>query len=119
MGRKKSDIKYDTIKIPEGLTDEVDKIVLESKGIYTSRTDVVKTAVREFVERRIESYGREKRISAARADGKQSKLTGDGLAESKERSKGTDKDSKVNAGNQQPDIGEVGEGTTLNLGRDD
>jgi len=37
---------YDTIKIPEGLTNKIDDLIRESKGDFTSRTDVVKYAVR-------------------------------------------------------------------------
>ena len=38
--------KYDTIKIPEGLTLKIDQIISESEGDFTSRTDVIKYAVR-------------------------------------------------------------------------
>jgi hypothetical protein len=38
--------KYDTIKIPEGLTKKVDELIKESKGDFTSRTDVIKYAIR-------------------------------------------------------------------------
>jgi Arc/MetJ-type ribon-helix-helix transcriptional regulator len=46
MARKKMNIHYDTIKIPEGLTRRIDKMVKESVGDFTSRTDVIKYAVR-------------------------------------------------------------------------
>jgi Arc/MetJ-type ribon-helix-helix transcriptional regulator len=46
MGRKKTGNRYDTIKIPEGLTAKIDLLVKESKGDFTSRTDVIKFAVR-------------------------------------------------------------------------
>lgn len=42
--RKKTGTKYDTIKIPEGLTKEIDTLVKAEK--YTSRTDLIKFAVR-------------------------------------------------------------------------
>ncbi|MBT4350996.1 hypothetical protein HOD20_00575 [archaeon] len=38
--------KYDTIKIPEGLTLKIDQLISESDGDFTSRTDVIKYAVR-------------------------------------------------------------------------
>lgn len=38
--------KYDTIKIPEGLTRKIDELVKRSEGDFTSRTDVIKYAVR-------------------------------------------------------------------------
>jgi Arc/MetJ-type ribon-helix-helix transcriptional regulator len=44
--RKKTGTKYDTIKIPEGLTKKIDELVKESQGDFTSRTDVIKYAVR-------------------------------------------------------------------------
>lgn len=44
--RKKTGTKYDTIKIPEGLTKKIDELVKESNGDFTSRTDVIKYAVR-------------------------------------------------------------------------
>jgi Arc/MetJ-type ribon-helix-helix transcriptional regulator len=44
--RKKTGTKYDTIKIPEGLTKKIDELVKASKGDFTSRTDVIKYAVR-------------------------------------------------------------------------
>ncbi len=46
MARKKTGTKYDTIKIPEGLTAKIDHLVKESHGDFTSRTDVIKFAVR-------------------------------------------------------------------------
>jgi Arc/MetJ-type ribon-helix-helix transcriptional regulator len=46
MTRKKTGLRYDTIKIPEGLTRKIDELVKESAGDFTSRTDVVKFAVR-------------------------------------------------------------------------
>lgn len=46
MARRKTGNKYITIKIPEGLTRKIDDMVKESKGDFTSRTDVVKFAVR-------------------------------------------------------------------------
>ncbi len=44
--RRKTGTKYDTIKIPEGLTRKIDILVKDSKGDFTSRTDVIKYAVR-------------------------------------------------------------------------
>ncbi len=44
--RKKTGIKYITVKIPEGLAAKIDQLVTESKGDFTSRTDVIKYAVR-------------------------------------------------------------------------
>jgi Arc/MetJ-type ribon-helix-helix transcriptional regulator len=44
--RKKTGNKYDTIKIPDGLTRKIDELVKESDGDFTSRTDVIKYAVR-------------------------------------------------------------------------
>ena len=46
MARKKTNNKYDTIKIPNGLTKKIDELIKESHGDFTSRTDVIKTAVR-------------------------------------------------------------------------
>ncbi|MBN2367860.1 hypothetical protein JXC34_02500 [Candidatus Woesearchaeota archaeon] len=44
--RRKTGTKYDTIKIPEGLTAKIDEMIEDSKGDFTSRTDVIKYAVR-------------------------------------------------------------------------
>ena len=41
--------EYITIKIPRELLTECEKIVEESKLGFTSRTDVVKTAIRNFL----------------------------------------------------------------------
>jgi len=43
---RKTGTKYDTIKIPEGLTRKIDELVMKSEGDFTSRTDVIKYAVR-------------------------------------------------------------------------
>ena len=43
-GQTKTD--YDTIKIPKGLTVKIDKLIKDSRGDFTSRTDVIKFAVR-------------------------------------------------------------------------
>jgi len=51
--RKKTGTKYITIKIPEGLARKIDEMVLESKSDFTSRTDVVKYAVRLLYSKRI------------------------------------------------------------------
>lgn len=52
MVRRKTGNKYDTIKIPEGLTTKIDELIKESKGDFTSRTDVIKYAVRLlYIER--------------------------------------------------------------------
>ena len=39
-------IKYDSIKIPEALGKEIDRFIVSSKGLYISRADVVKHALR-------------------------------------------------------------------------
>lgn len=44
--RKKTDNIYVTIKIPLGLSNNIDKLIKNSNGDYTSRTDVIKFAVR-------------------------------------------------------------------------
>ena len=46
MTRQKTGIHYVTIKIPQGLALKIDEMVKESKGDFTSRTDVIKFAVR-------------------------------------------------------------------------
>ena len=46
MARKVTGTKYDTLKIPEGLTKKIDELMELEKGDFTSRTDVVKYAVR-------------------------------------------------------------------------
>ena len=38
--------EYTTIKIPEGLTVKIDELIEKSNGDFTSRTDVIKYAVR-------------------------------------------------------------------------
>ncbi len=38
--------KYMTVKLPHGLISKIDKMIEESNHDYTSRTDVIKTAVR-------------------------------------------------------------------------
>jgi Arc/MetJ-type ribon-helix-helix transcriptional regulator len=49
MARKKTGTKYDTIKIPEGLTSKIDELIKLNPD-FTSRTDVIKYAVRLFYE---------------------------------------------------------------------
>ncbi len=46
MSRHKTNNKYTTIKIPAGLTKKIDELIEMEKGDYTSRTDVIKQAVR-------------------------------------------------------------------------
>ena len=46
MARKKTNNKYTTIKIPTGLTKKIDELIEMEKGDFTSRTDVIKQAVR-------------------------------------------------------------------------
>jgi Arc/MetJ-type ribon-helix-helix transcriptional regulator len=43
---KRNSTKYITVKIPDGLTRKIDELVQDSKGDFTSRTDVIKYAVR-------------------------------------------------------------------------
>ena len=52
MARKRTENKYDTIKIPEGLTAKIDELIKLSEGDYTSRTDVIKYAVRQLYDRK-------------------------------------------------------------------
>lgn len=44
--RRKTGNKYDTIKIPHGLTRKIDELIQKSRNDFTSRTDVIKYAVR-------------------------------------------------------------------------
>lgn len=44
--RRKTGTKYDTMKIPEGLTRKIDEIIKGGDHDFTSRTDVIKYAVR-------------------------------------------------------------------------
>lgn len=55
MSRKITGNKYDTIKIPEGLTAKIDQLIKDSNHEYTSRTDVIKMAVRLLY------YGKQKK----------------------------------------------------------
>lgn len=50
LGRYKVNTRYDTIKIPSGLTKKIDELIEQEKGDYTSRTDVIKHAVRLLYE---------------------------------------------------------------------
>jgi Arc/MetJ-type ribon-helix-helix transcriptional regulator len=54
--RKKTGNKYDTIKIPDGLTKKIDMLVSDSKGDFTSRTDVIKFAVRLLYKEKTGSF---------------------------------------------------------------
>jgi Arc/MetJ-type ribon-helix-helix transcriptional regulator len=45
---KQKNAKYYTIQIPCGLAKKIDKMIQDSNGDFTSRTDVVKTALRLF-----------------------------------------------------------------------
>ena len=44
MRRRKNE--YCTVKIPTGLAIKIDEFIKKSKGDFTSRTDVIKYAVR-------------------------------------------------------------------------
>jgi Arc/MetJ-type ribon-helix-helix transcriptional regulator len=46
VARFKTGNKYITIKIPEGLTKLIDEMISAKNSTYTSRTDVIKDAVR-------------------------------------------------------------------------
>jgi Arc/MetJ-type ribon-helix-helix transcriptional regulator len=54
--RRKTGTKYITIKIPEGLAKKIDEIVKQSKHDYTSRTDVIKFAVRLLYKEKTGEY---------------------------------------------------------------
>jgi Arc/MetJ-type ribon-helix-helix transcriptional regulator len=56
MTRQKTGTKYDTIKIPEGLTAKIDTLLKDSKNDYTSRTDVIKMAVRLLYWEKFKKY---------------------------------------------------------------
>jgi len=56
MTRTKSGIKYITIKIPDGLAKKIDELVAESKHDFTSRTDVIKFAVRLLHKQKTGEY---------------------------------------------------------------
>jgi Arc/MetJ-type ribon-helix-helix transcriptional regulator len=43
---RKTGNKYTTVKIPTGLTKKIDQLIQESENDFTSRTDVIKHAVR-------------------------------------------------------------------------
>jgi len=40
-----------TIRLPNGLIDKMDKLLKDEGSIYASRTDIVLTALREFLIR--------------------------------------------------------------------
>lgn len=50
MARKKTGNSYVTIKLPSGLVDKIDTLIEKSKGDYTSRTDVIKYALRRLLD---------------------------------------------------------------------
>ena len=92
MARKKTTIKYDTIKIPEGLTLKIDVMQKASMGDYTSRTDVIKDAVRQLWGKKgFERFENENDAS------KQGAIRRDGLAESKDGSEGANKTGQDDA----------------------
>lgn len=49
MRGKRSNI-YDTVKIPRGLTNQIEELMDDSEGNFTSRTDVIKHCVRKYYE---------------------------------------------------------------------
>ncbi|MEM4397444.1 MAG: ribbon-helix-helix domain-containing protein [Candidatus Woesearchaeota archaeon] len=51
MARKKTGNIYITIKLPEGTVKKIDEIIQKSDGDFTSRTDVIKTAIRDMYYR--------------------------------------------------------------------
>jgi len=46
IARAKTNNKYVTVKIPQGLSLKIDEMIENSQGDFTSRTDVIKYAVR-------------------------------------------------------------------------
>lgn len=46
MRTKRYGTVYDTIKIPNGLTKKIDELIKQSNNDFTSRTDVIKFAIR-------------------------------------------------------------------------
>jgi Arc/MetJ-type ribon-helix-helix transcriptional regulator len=53
---RKTGTHYDTIKIPEGLTKKIDELIKKSKHDFTSRTDVIKFAVRLLHKQKTGDY---------------------------------------------------------------
>src|SRR3990167_850611 len=92
MARKKTTIKYDTIKIPEGLTLKIDVMQKASMGDYTSKTDVIKDAVRLLWGKKGFEKGEIENVKS-----EQSATRGDGLAESKDGSEGANKTGQDDA----------------------
>lgn len=48
--KKKTNIKYTTAKIPEGITELIDLLIKTEK--FTSRTDVIKHCIRKYANER-------------------------------------------------------------------
>ena len=59
MGRRKVSHKYVTLKVPDGLADKIDELIKLSEGDFTSRTDVVKYAVRLLYREKMELHGKD------------------------------------------------------------
>lgn len=99
---KKKIIHYDTIKIPEGITKIIDKIVDESEGLFTSRTDLIKHCIIKYTEGK--NYGYRKNKKRTRTDEQETiridYIAGNGLAEIEAGSQRTDKDSHADVGNK-------------------
>ena len=43
---------YRSVSLPEGLYEELDRFVIKAKGKYVSVAEVLRVAVREFLERK-------------------------------------------------------------------
>lgn len=93
--------RYDTIKIPEVVTKMIDDIIIEADGFFASRTDVIKYALLEFVDKR----KRDRREEIER----QNAIRREGLERCNYGCQGTGETRAVDSGNPYCNSGESGE----------
>ena len=61
---------FDTYRIPKAVTKKIDKLIEDSSGEFSSRTEVLKWAFKEFKEKFYENINKEEPVPVEpRADG--------------------------------------------------
>lgn len=87
---KTEKIKYDTLKLPSIVTSEIDKLLDKYAGLFTSRTDVVKMAVRDLKRTMEDEHwnGTDNKFETNSRNNTESEVGGNGLAKDEAISKG-------------------------------
>lgn len=57
---KRTSNKHVSLYIPQGILDELDRIIADDKAIYSSRSDIINSLLREFISKNNERTKKQK-----------------------------------------------------------